>query len=474
MSAENQLCSKCVGEPFLRSLIKKDGLTASCSYCGEEGKTFTIEKMADAMEAMFTEHFYRTPTEPSGFEAAMMKEDGGDWDREGETVDVIIADRASVDEKISQDIHEVLRDRNYDHDLAAMGDEGPFNRDAQYAEAPIDDRKHQEAWSRFESSLKTRARFFSREVQELLTSVFGGLTEHRTPKGQPVIVKAGPTTELPALYRARVFQADQKLEEALKRPDAELGPPPWRFAVAGRMNARGISVFYGATDPKIALTEVRPPVGSRVLVGQFDLIRPLNLLNVEALRSVNVKGSLFDREFIRRLEKAKFLGSLSHRMTAPIMPDDEPFDYLATQVIADFLAAGTNPQIDGIIYPSSQGGGRKPNVVLFHKAARVKPLDIPPGTTISASLYSHDEDGATADYWVFEERPKAKNSSKKSGLAMPPYSSDLPAAAGSGNGDEREDSLELDVSSLEVHEVHAVSFDTMSQSVRRNQTEKRD
>jgi hypothetical protein len=453
-------------------MVKKDGQTATCSYCGEEGKTFTIEQMADVMEAMFKEHFYRTPTEPSGFEAAMMKEDGGDWDREGDSVDTVIADRAEVDEKISKDIQEVLGDRHYDLEGGQMGEEGPFDDTAQYAEAAVDDRKHLENWSRFENSLKTRARFYSQEMQDLLTSIFGDLAEHRTPKGQSVIVKAGPATMLPALYRARVFQADQKLEEAIKRPDTELGPPPWRSAVAGRMNARGISVFYGATDLEIALAEVRPPVGSRVLVGQFNLIRPLNLLNLEALRSVNVKGSLFDRGFIRRLEKAKFLGSLSHLMTAPIMPDDEPFDYLATQVIADFLAAGTNPQIDGIIYPSTQGGGRKPNVVLFHKAARVKPLDIPPGTKISASLYSYDEDGMTSDYWVFEERPKAKKSSKKSELDMSPFSSDLPGTSGSGNGDERADSLEIDVASLEVHEVHAVSFNTQAQRVRRNKTEK--
>ena len=32
-----------------------------------------------------------------------------------------------------------------------------------------------------------------------------------------------------------------------------------------------------------------------------------------------------------------FLRSLSGRITRPVMPDDEPFEYLATQAIADFL-----------------------------------------------------------------------------------------------------------------------------------------
>ena len=75
------------------------------------------------------------------------------------------------------------------------------------------------------------------------------------------------------------------------------------------MNAQGISVFYGASDLATALAEIRPPVGSRVLVGKFDLARPVRLLDVEALRSVYVGGSIFDPAYIGHLELAQFLGS---------------------------------------------------------------------------------------------------------------------------------------------------------------------
>lgn len=94
----------------------------------------------------------------------------------------------------------------------------------------------------------------------------------------------------------------------------------------------GISVFYGATEPKIAINEVRPPVGSRVVVGRFDIIgrfditRPLRLLDVGALRSIYVEGSVFDSSYIRKLEKAKFLGRLSQEITMPVMPEGEPAD----------------------------------------------------------------------------------------------------------------------------------------------------
>jgi hypothetical protein len=36
-------------------------------------------------------------------------------------------------------------------------------------------------------------------------------------------VDAGPGTELAEIYRARVFQTEDELKEAMKRPDAHVG-----------------------------------------------------------------------------------------------------------------------------------------------------------------------------------------------------------------------------------------------------------
>src|SRR6202012_4609600 len=72
------------------------------------------------------------------------------------------------------------------------------------------------------------------------------------------------------------------------------------------------------------------------------------------------------------------------------MPDDEPFEYLATQAIADFLATEASAPIDGIIFPSAQAAEGAFNVVLFHKAARVEPMNVRDGTEISASDWRAD------------------------------------------------------------------------------------
>jgi len=71
--------------------------------------------------------------------------------------------------------------------------------------------------------------------------------------------------------------------------------------------------------------------------------KSLVVLDVEALRSVITPGSIFDPSYKHRLERAEFLKWLSRRITMPVMPDDEPFEYLATQAVADFLSSSTNP-----------------------------------------------------------------------------------------------------------------------------------
>ena len=467
------LCSECVGESFLQSEIETRGRVRVCFYCGNKGKSFSIDEMADEVEIALEEHFYLTPTEPSDFQYAMSKEGDYDWEREGEPVVDVIGQYALVEPEPAEDIRKVLEERHSDRERDEMGAEGPFDEEAQYAEAGVSDAQSQAGWFQFERSIKSQARYFSRTAEETLASIFKGIAEHKTQKGHPIVVEAGPGKELSALYRARVFQSSTKLEDALKRPDKEVGPPPALSAAAGRMNAQGIAVFYGATDPVVALAEVRPPVGSTVAVGRFELIRPVRLLDVEALRSVEVTGSIFDREFIRRLERAKFLKWLSHRIAMPVMPDDEPFDYLPTQAIADFLATDAHLALDGLLYPSVQGSEGKLNVVLFHKAARVQPLDIPKGTEIWASLSHDTEDGPEADYWVFEDVPPKVPSPPSETDDFSFFSAPLTEPR-SEDSDDREATLKLDVSKLTVHHINRIKFQTQAHSVVRHRSEKRE
>ena len=132
-------------------------------------------------------------------------------------------------------------------------------------------------------------------------------------------------------------------------------------------------MFYGAFDPETCVAEVRPPAGSFVVLGKFTIVRNLQLLDIGALQNLFVKkDSFFDPEFRHLLDKARFLKRLVDIMSRPILPSDEDYHYLPTQAIAEYLSEKMEPQIDGLVFPSSQLGGSGENVVLFRGASSVE------------------------------------------------------------------------------------------------------
>lgn len=473
---KKKLCHQCVGDSFLSDEIRVQGRKLSCSYCDRITKSYRIGQLAKRIEEAFEQHYFRTSDQPTAWQCSMLadKESSYEWERDGEPVLYAIMNAADMPEAAANDIQQILEHQYSDFDAAALGEETEFSSDSYYQEKRADDRHWQEEWREFERSMKSEARFFNREAANHLKSVFDGTDLMKTQDGRSLVIGAGPATSFTGLYRARVFQADNKLEEALIRPDRHLGSPPSMNANAGRMNAHGISVFYGANNPKVALVEVRPPVGSRVAVARFEIVRPLRLLDLTALSAVSTTGSIFDRAFAGRLERAMFLRSLSHRITKPVMPDDEPFEYIATQAVADFLATESTMQLDGIIFPSVQTAGLSLNIVLFHKAAKVEQLDLPEGTEMRASLGLMDEDRWQVEYTVVEEVPpkKEKDDEKTNTLSFEYLRREDVGDLEGLPFDPRLSTLKIDLDSVTVHIIKAVEFTTEEHKVYRHREEK--
>lgn len=453
---ERLMCMDCTGDVFLSKLIERDGEPARCSYCGNEADCITIDQFADLIEGVFGDYFEMTSNEPDGFQSHMLadRESNYEWNRSGEPTANIIADIARVDEPVAHDAQSVLEERHSDYYEENTGYE-PFGSETHYGMKEADSGRFPVLWLELQRSLVTEARLFNRGAQAIMEQVFSGIASHTTRDKRGVIREAGPSAELSAFYRARVIQDETVLKEAMIHPDREIGPPPTRSSAAGRMNARGISVFYGATAPEVALAEVRPPVGSRVVVVRFKLLRRLRLLDVEALRSVYIAGSVFDPAFKEQRALANFLQNLSQHITQPVMPNDEPFEYIATQAIADYLATEADPPIDGLLYPSVQTGTGELNVVLFQKAARVRFLETPPGEVLTARYYSWGPEGYEPDYRV------------RVTLKPPPPVKREYAITPQDFYDDRPETLAVDLASMQIHHVSAVKFKTIPHDVTR-------
>lgn len=467
---DRRICCECVGESYLSGEIRKVGEKSKCDYCGSKRVTIRISELADRIETAFEHHYVRTADEPSNFEYSLLADKELDycWERAGTQTIYAIEEVAEIPEKAARDAQRILEERHFDFDMAAEGVETQFSEDAHYEERPADDRQWQEEWRGFQQSLKTEARFFDRNAERLLAEIFNGVETLRNRSGLPLVVDAGPGKKLTTLFRARSFQSDEKLVAALCRPDMKLGSPPSRLSKASRMNAAGISVFYGSSNPEVSLAEIRPPVGSRVGVACFEIIRPLKLLDLVAFGSIAIDGSVFDERFASHLERAVFLRSLSRKIAIPVMPNDETFDYLATQAIADYLATVHDPSLDGIIYPSVQADDKAFNVVLFNKSARVEPIDLPEGIEIEASLGHHTEDGWEVDYSVMEKVPISSEKGNKTEQRQFPVMFELEPNWTSVDTDYRPPTLRIKMDTVSVHEVESVRFKTTQSTVRRH------
>lgn len=431
-----------------------------CSYCKKVDNCSSVEHLANLIQAAFERHYRQTENQPDYSYAFY---DDMTWSRRGEPIVDVIATAAGISKVAALDVQKILGDRHWSFELEKMGEECPYSEDSYYEEYEPDDVFWQHDWNEFEASLKTEARFFSQFAADLLKNVFSRIEEVRNKDGASVVITAGPGAKISHLYRARSFQSDEALKKAMARPDAELGPPPSKLATAGRMNARGISVFYGASDSEVALSEVRPPVGSWVAVAAFEISRPLKLLDLTTLNTAQIPGSIFDPTFSLSLERARFLRSLAGRMTKPIMPEDEAIDYLPTQVVADFLASQQNHDLDGIVYPSAQTLSGAFNVVLFHKSSKVKKLSVPDGTKFFAFIGNqHELEEWSTDFFVVEEREESSQPNELDESVIPGKQHDFDWP------DKRRPALKILTETLSVHNVLAIQYETRHSSVSRH------
>lgn len=412
------VCHECVGDPFLKAEIKANGRAGLCSRCARRRRAISVDDLKWRIDEVFKSNF-----QPGlGRDAAR-----------------IFADIAGIGEAFAGELVDDLSS-SYGY-LAGRGRcDDPYDFEG-FEECGPDHEAADDRWHAFQKTVRQEARFFNRAAENWLDDIFTGLDAQRTWGNEGVICRIGVDDENSGFYRARVASSEAELGRILSSPMAELGPPPNGNASAGRMNAAGVSVFYGAVDVETCISEIRPPVGASVVVGRFHLLRPVRLLDFDLLAQIEAHGSHFDPHYIRKRDGVHFLRAFGRQIARPILPGDEAFGYLPTQVVADYLAQRLAPAIDGMFYRSTQTGSKGRNVVLFNRAARVQPLD----TSIEIDLerewrpYEGHDDGVTI---VLKKRAEPG-----------------PLHLWQEHFDDRPKTLRLDLEALQVMRMQATRYD---------------
>ena len=232
-------------------------------------------------------------------------------------------------------------------------------------------------------------------------------------------------------------------------------------------------MFYGAMDRSTCVSEIRAPVGSHVVVGEFELLRPVRLLDLDALANVHVKGSYFDPDYSTQTNRAAFLRRLVEEVSRPVMPQDEASEYLQTQAVAKYLAKKSCPPIDGILFRSSQTGRTGRNLVLFNHACLVEPWELPPGSKIDVRVPLAEEEDEDDSVVVFETTPepdeeKPDKPRRKSPSLIRSLIQFVIGNRRNRLGFPSNPTLRLDENNVEVLDIKSVTYDFGERSVSRH------
>lgn len=374
--SHHKICRGCIGEIALAEAVAMCS-NAKCSYCNRERECAQIQDIAEIMLAKTfaigksitrrrRNHFDLATTEIEVVLKDMYKYQPNRSSVDFGEVSNLVLNAGRMPKKARRDVRSLL-DTQESRFFKEIWDEENFLGDPDYWSR----------WGEFVLSISSTQSFFNRKGHDLLSDIFRDLESRTSHENKSILRRIDPAKESYSLFRARMFEKRDEAYDAWIRPDIALGPPQANQTIPGRMNALGVSVFYGSTDEETAVCEVRPQAGMRVAVVRFDLIRPVTLLDIQSLQSMPPSCSIFHEGFVDELELASFLKHLGKQIAKPVISRSMEKEYFPTQALCEFLEKHKQPEIDGIVFPSIQNTGQGLNVVLFNKSARVEPKSYP-------------------------------------------------------------------------------------------------
>ncbi len=340
-NSDDRVCHYCVGSPGLKEFIKREGQIGACANCKRRAKAVSFDNLASQVDEVYRE-MYR-PGGESGY--------GQLGDYPEEIIRELIQDDGT-------DIPDALAKYLNAGEWPNIKDGGDalYDSGTRYVQIDLGTNPAEltYAWSEFEDRTKYGRRFFDPQ----LTTYLGELMQIIDS------VRVGVRSDLPLIYSLKrgteIFRAREAVnfedaEKILSNPSTALGPAPrGARSKGGRMNAPGICTFYGSMESDTCIAEMRPSVGSLVVVGQFRLLRAARILDLTRLDFAVVSGDPFSSGYFEKVRSLRFLKIFHDIVSQPVHPARESIAYVPTQLLADYLA--NIGELDGVIFRSAQFG----------------------------------------------------------------------------------------------------------------------
>jgi hypothetical protein len=142
-----------------------------------------------------------------------------------------------------------------------------------------------------------------------------------------------------------------------------MGKPPSNESKDGRANPKGISYFYAASNPKTAITEIRPNKNECVSVATFKIKKDVFLVDLRNPKRTISPFGLDDDELMLIFKHIPFLIHLCDSLSMPVLPGNAELNYLPTQYLCELIKVN---KINGIVFKSSLEKGD--NYVFFDES----------------------------------------------------------------------------------------------------------
>lgn len=353
------ICLTCLIDEHLRTLEQPRSQVAECCVCEAAAvPTIRVGDLAEIVDTALRKYF------TWGAEVQKFRDDNDDigWSaRRGYEMSDLFSVVLPRNFPIPNTLQRAIGDRDEDR---RDGGEPFWSDDMRYQGLRPTLEEERKEWDLVAEELKHERRFFSQRAAEFFGWLFEGIDDFYSLEGS-VVRDIVPGT---LLCRARRCDSWQALRGIAGDPAQELGPPPAAFAKAGRMNAAGVPVFYGALERDTSIAEMRAPLGGQLAVAQFSLTRNARVLDFRRLAKAQRRSppSVFRPDYERLIARHRFTVVIHQLIRTPIVPEHEA-EYLITQAMAEYLAHVRQPRFDGVVFGSAQEDSGS-NVVLFEPA----------------------------------------------------------------------------------------------------------
>ncbi|WP_394542904.1 hypothetical protein [Klebsiella quasipneumoniae] len=206
MREDKYVCHKCVNDKYVMHHIRQTGNNEQvCSYCKRKRKNIRLEYIVGMINDVF-EYYYDT------------FEDIYDTGR-GDSAQDVICEELGVEWDVAEDIFQLLCDEYNpynDYDYVRYND-GFVYRHVNYSSGEL-----AHTWSKATDSLLKETRYFNREVNDFLDSLFRDVDKLKNKDSNSPIKTL---TDEVHLFRARVFEDQEEVKQALEQPEKNFGAP---------------------------------------------------------------------------------------------------------------------------------------------------------------------------------------------------------------------------------------------------------